>query len=167
MYEEAVKLYEELAEAAVASFLISTNSPVLQPVRIHFGAEENKGDLRKFRGEEDDDFQIIDYQAQKGSAPAMRRIGNLYYFGLRGVRRNNTKALYWLLKAAEKEEPEAMELLGEIYARGAGVEKNYTKAMEWLMRAAHQGHNSAYNGIGYMFVKGYGVKKNYTTVSSF
>lgn len=167
MYEKAVKLYEELAEAAVASFLISTTSPVLEPVRIHYGAEENKWGLRKSRGEEDDDFQIIEFQAQKGSAPAMRRIGNIFYFGLRGVRRNNTKALTWFSRAAEKGEPESMELLGEMYARGAGVEKNYTTAMEWLIRAARQGHISAYNGIGYLYVKGYGVKKDYTKVSRF
>ncbi|XP_078445074.1 HCP-like superfamily protein isoform X4 [Wolffia australiana] len=162
MYEEAVKLYEELAEAAVASFLISTTSSVLEPVRIHLGSEENKGGLRKSRGEEDDDFQIVDYQAKMGSAPAMRRLGNLYYFGLRGVRRDKAKALIYLLGAAESGEPESMELLGEIYARGAGVEKNYTKAYEWLKLSAQKGHYSAYNGLGYMYFKGYGVKRNYT-----
>jgi SEL1 protein len=59
-----------------------------------------------------------------------------------------------------------MELLGEIYARGAGVERNYTKALEWLTLAAKQQLYSAYNGMGYLYVKGYGVeKKNYTKVS--
>ncbi|CAA7398196.1 unnamed protein product [Spirodela intermedia] len=167
MYEKAVKLYEELAEAAVAGFLISTTSPVLEPVRIHYGAEENKRGLRKSRGEEDDDFHIIEFQAQKGSVLAMLRIGNLYYFGLRGVRRNNSNALYWFTRAAEKGEPESMELLGEIYARGAGVEKDYTRAMEWLVRAARLGHFSAYNGIGYLYVKGYGVKKDYTKAKEY
>ena len=58
-----------------------------------------------------------------------------------------------------------MELLGEIYARGAGVERNYTKALEWLTLAAKEGLYSAFNGIGYLYVKGYGVeKKNYTKV---
>lgn len=165
MYEKAVRLYSELAEVAVTSFLISKDSPVLEPVRIHNGAEENKEALRKSRGEEDEDFQILEYQAQKGNAAAMYKIGLFYYFGLRGLRRDHTKAFLWFLKAVEKGEPRSMELLGEIYARGAGVERNYTKALEWLTLASKQQLYSAYNGMGYLYVKGYGVeKRNYTKV---
>lgn len=164
MYDKAVELYAELAEIAVNSFLISKDSPVIEPVRLHNGAEENKEALRKSRGEEDEDFQILEYQAQKGNAAAMYKIGIFYYFGLRGLRRDRAKALLWFLKAVEKGEPRSMELLGEIYARGAGVERNYTKALEWLTLAS-QRLPSAYNGMGYLYVKGYGVeKKNYTKV---
>lgn len=167
MHEKAVKLYAELAEVAVNSFLISKDSPVIEPVRIHTGAEENKEALRKSRGEDDEDFQILEYQAQKGNAGAMYKIGIFYYFGLRGVRRDHPKALRWFSKAVEKGEPRSMELLGEIYARGAGVERNYTKALEWLTLASRQQLYSAYNGMGYLYVKGYGVeKKNYTKVLS-
>ncbi|KAI3976962.1 hypothetical protein MKX01_008820 [Papaver californicum] len=162
MHKEAVKLYAELAEAAVSSFLISKD-PVIEPVRIHTGAEENKESLRKSRGEDDEDFQISEYQAQKGSAGAMYKIGIYYYFGLRGVRRDHVKALSWFLKAVEKGEPRSMELLGEIYARGAGVERNYTKALEWLTLASKQQHFSAYNGMGYLYVKGYGVEEKNNT----
>lgn len=166
MYSKAVNLYAELAEIAVNSFMISKESPVIEPIRIHNGAEENKEALRKSRGEEDEDFQILEYQAQKGNAAAMYKIGLFYYFGLRGLRRDHGKALMWFLKAVEKGEPRSMELLGEIYARGAGVERNYTKALEWLKLASKQGLHSAYNGMGYLYVKGYGVeKKNYSRVS--
>ncbi|XP_043696360.1 ERAD-associated E3 ubiquitin-protein ligase component HRD3A-like [Telopea speciosissima] len=168
MYDKAVKLYAELAEAAVSSFLISRDSPVIEHVRLHNGAEENKEALRKLRGEEDEDFQITEYQALKGNAGAMHKIGFIYYFGLRGVRRDHAKALSWFLKAVEKGEPRSMELLGEIYARGAGVERNYTKALEWLTLASKQQHFSAYNGMGYLYVKGYGVeKKNYTKAKEY
>lgn len=168
MYEKAVKLYAELAEVAVNSFLISKESPVIEPVRIHTGAEENKEALRKSQGEEDEDFQFLEYQAQKGNAGAMYKIGLFYYFGLRGLRRDHGKALAWFSKAVEKGEPRSMELLGEIYARGAGVERNYTKALEWLTLASKQQLYSAYNGMGYLYVKGYGVEqKNYTKVSYF
>ncbi|XP_057952673.1 ERAD-associated E3 ubiquitin-protein ligase component HRD3A-like [Malania oleifera] len=168
MHEKAVKLYAELAEAAVNSFLISKDSPVIEPIRIHNGAEENKEALRKSRGEEDEDFQILEYQAQKGNAGAMYRIGIFYYFGLRGLRRDHAKALSWFLKAVDKGEPRSMELLGEIYARGAGVERNYTKALEWLKLASRQQLYSAYNGMGYLYVKGYGVeRKNYTKAKEY
>ncbi|KAF5734566.1 hypothetical protein HS088_TW15G00058 [Tripterygium wilfordii] len=168
MQETAVKLYAELAEVAVNSFFISKDSPVIEQVRIHTGAEENKEALRKSRGEENEDFQILEYQAQKGNAGAMYKIGLFYYFGLRGLRRDHTKALSWFLKAVDKGEPRSMELLGEIYARGAGVERNYTKALEWLTLASKQQLYSAYNGMGYLYVKGYGVeKKNYTKAKEY
>lgn len=168
MYEKAVKLYAELAETAVASFMISKEPPVIEPIRIHTGAEENKDALRKSRGEDDEDFQITEYQAQKGNAAAMYKIGVYYYFGWRGVRRDHGKALSWFLKAVEKGEPRSLELLGEIYAKGAGVERNYTKALEWLTLASRQQHFSAYNGLGYLYVKGYGVeKKNFTKAKEY
>ncbi|KAJ8753695.1 hypothetical protein K2173_026371 [Erythroxylum novogranatense] len=168
MHEQAVKLYAELAEVAVNSFLISKDSPVIEPVRIHNGAEENKDALRKSRGEEDEDFQIFEYQAQKGNAAAMHKIGLFYYFGLRGLRRDHAKALTWFSKAVERGEPRSMELLGEIYARGAGVERNYTRALEWLTLASKQQLYSAYNGMGYLYVKGYGVeKRNYTKAKEY
>lgn len=163
MFDKAVKVYAELAEAAVASFLISKDPPVIESVRIHSGTEENKEALRKSRGEEDEDFQITEYQAQKGNAVAMYGIGVLYYYGLRGIRRDHKKALSWFSKAVAKGEPRAMEFLGEIYARGAGVQRNYTRALEWLTLASRQRHYSAYNGLGYLYVKGYGVEKKNLT----
>ncbi|KAI7751303.1 hypothetical protein M8C21_002863 [Ambrosia artemisiifolia] len=168
LYEKAVVLYAELAETAVNSFLISKDSPVIEPVRIHNGAEENKDALRKSKGEDDEDFLILEYQAQKGNAVAMYKIGIFYYFGLRGVRRDHAKALSWFSKAVDKGEPRSMELLGEIYARGAGVKRNYTKALEWLTLASKQQLYSAYNGMGYLYVKGYGVEqKNYTKAKEY
>ncbi|CAH9106876.1 unnamed protein product [Cuscuta europaea] len=167
MHDKAVTLYAELAEVAINSFLISKDSPVIEPVRIHSGSEENKEALRKSRGEEDENFQILEYQAQKGNAGAMYRIGIFYYFGLRGVRCDHAKALSWFLKAVDKGEAGSMELLGEIYVRGAGVERNYTKALEWLSLASKQQLYSAYNGMGYLYVKGYGVEKNYTQAKEY
>ncbi|XP_076882227.1 ERAD-associated E3 ubiquitin-protein ligase component HRD3A-like [Bidens hawaiensis] len=168
LHEKAVVMYAELAETAVNSFLISKDSPVIEPVRIHNGAEENNDALRKSRGEEDEDFQILEYQAQKGNAAAMYKIGIFYYFGLRGVRRDHSKAFSWFSKAVEKGEPRSMELLGEIYARGDGVKRNYTTALEWLTLASKHQLYSAYNGMGYLYVKGYGVEqKNYTKAKEY
>ncbi|KAF7813515.1 ERAD-associated E3 ubiquitin-protein ligase component HRD3A-like [Senna tora] len=167
MPENAVEFYADLAEVAVNSFLISKDSPDIELVRIHSGAEENKEALRKSRGEEDEDFQILEYQGQKGNAGAMYKIGLFYYFGLRGLRRDHAKAFSWFSKAVEKGEARSMELLGEIYARGAGVERNYTKALEWFTLASKHQLYSAYNGMGYLYVKGYGVEKNYTKAKEY
>ncbi|KAF2298424.1 hypothetical protein GH714_023543 [Hevea brasiliensis] len=105
--------------------------------------------------------------AQKGNAEAMYKIGQFYYFGLRGLRRDQAKALSWFSEAVKKGEPRSMELLGEIYARGAGVERNYTKAIGCFKLASEQQLYSAYNGMGYLFVKGYGVEMNYTKAKEY
>jgi SEL1 protein len=86
MYEKAVVLYAELAEAALTGFLMSKEPQVMEAVRLHSGTEENWEALRKSRGEDDEDFQITEYQAQRGNAPAMYKLGLLYYYGLRGLR---------------------------------------------------------------------------------
>ncbi|GKB79741.1 ERAD-associated E3 ubiquitin-protein ligase component HRD3A-like protein [Tanacetum coccineum] len=67
----------------------------------------------KSRGEEDEDFQILEYQAQKGNTVVMHKIG-ISYDGLRGVNCGHAKALSWFSKAEDKGEPRSLELLGEI-----------------------------------------------------
>ncbi|CAA3003413.1 ERAD-associated E3 ubiquitin-protein ligase component HRD3A-like isoform X2 [Olea europaea var. sylvestris] len=166
MHDKAVNLYAELAEVAVNSFPILKDS-LIETIRIHDGPEENKEALRKSKGEEDEDFQILEYQARKGDAEAMYQVGIFYYFGLRGVRSDHAKALRWFLKAVQKGEPRSMELLGEIYTSGVGFYKNYTKALEWLTLASERKLYSAYNGMGYLYVKGYGVEKNYTKAKEY
>nr|GMD12015.1 ERAD-associated E3 ubiquitin-protein ligase component HRD3A [Ipomoea batatas] len=153
MHDKAVTLYAELAEVAINSFLISKDSPVIEPVRIHTGTEENKDALRKSRGEEDEDFQILEYQAQKGNAGAMYKIGIFYYFGLRGVRRDHVKALSWFLKAAYNG-------MGYLYVKGFGVEKNYTQAKEYFEKAADNDEPGGFYNLGVMYLKGIGVKRD-------
>ncbi|KAL5223393.1 hypothetical protein ABZP36_028106 [Zizania latifolia] len=105
--------------------------------------------LCKSGGEDDEDFQITEYQAQRGNTIAMHKLELLYYYGLRGVSRDYGMAYHWFLKAVEKGDTRAMELLGEICVKGAGVERNYTESYKWLTLAAKQQQYSAYNGLGY------------------
>jgi hypothetical protein len=62
MHEEAVVLYAKLAAVAMASFISSKDTPLMEPVRLNDGFEESRDALKKFRGEEDDDFQFLEYQ---------------------------------------------------------------------------------------------------------
>jgi SEL1 protein len=61
-FEKAVKLYSELAATTMASFVSSREGPLLESVRLNYGLEESKDVLKRFRGEEDDDFQFLEYQ---------------------------------------------------------------------------------------------------------
>ena len=55
-------LYVDLATTAVASFVSSEDTPLMALVRLNDGFEESKEALTKFRGEDDDDFQFLEYQ---------------------------------------------------------------------------------------------------------
>lgn len=55
-------LYADLAATAMASFISSKDTPLMEPVRLNDGFEESKEALKKFRGEDDDDFQFLEYQ---------------------------------------------------------------------------------------------------------
>lgn len=57
-----MKLYSELAAITMASFVSSREGPLLEYVRLNYGLEESKDVLKRFRGEEDDDFQFLEYQ---------------------------------------------------------------------------------------------------------
>lgn len=66
MHEEAVVLYAELAAVAMASFISSKDTPLMEPVRLNDGFEESRDALKKFRGE-NDDFQFLEYQVWSAS----------------------------------------------------------------------------------------------------
>ena len=69
------------------------------------------------------------------------------------------RRLYTL--ATEKEDPEAMYLLGTLFDQGVGVSQNYEKAFDWYERAAARGHAEAMNCLGVFYTLGDGVPKNY------
>lgn len=151
--------------AAIESFPLWTEPPLIDFVRIHDRGEENRSELRRSMGEMSAEIQIMECQARSGNSIAMSGMGSVYYYGLRGLRRDHVKALYWFSKAVEKREPRAIELLAEMYASGAGVERNYAKAFELLSMLDE--NYSAFVGLGYLDFNGYGVEKNFTMVRSF
>ena len=70
-------------------------------------------------------------------------------------------ALKWYKKAAKKNSPETMSLVGDIYYIGEkGIEQSYTKAFEWYSRAADCDYNMAKIKMTLMLYRGRGVKKD-------
>ncbi|PWA45150.1 Sel1-like protein [Artemisia annua] len=127
---------EDFDHASQKIECVKKQNHLLKVLKFLIGGEENKEALRKSTGDEYKDFQIVEYQAQKGNTVAMYKIG-ISYYGLRGVSREHAKALSWFSKAVDKGEPRSLELLGKIYARDAAVTPNYTKAFE----CKHQNNN--------------------------
>jgi hypothetical protein len=61
---------------------------------------------------------------------------------------------------AEKGDPRAQYLLGDLYAEGKGVERNDTAAFMWYQRAANQGEPRAQYNLGASYAEGSGVRKS-------
>lgn len=84
--------------------------------------------------------------AKQGDAEAQAEAAERYFCGLDygyDIERDPAQFLYWAHKAAEKNHPEGMCLIGEAYEDGCGVEKNEEKAIMWLTRAAEAGSVNA------------------------
>lgn len=62
--------------------------------------------------------------------------------------------------AAEQDDKNAQNYLGEIYEKGLGTKPDYTTAAKWYQRAAEQGHTSAQVNLGKLFELGLGVSKD-------
>lgn len=91
---------------------------------------------------------------------AMSTLGIFYFFGQIDGSRDYKTAFYWFKKGAEKNHPECMFYLGEMYYSGLSVKTDYVSAMKWYKKAANLGHNKAMLAIGTMYQLGDSVAKS-------
>lgn len=95
--------------------------------------------------------------ANKGNAEAQRWLGNYYWLGKGGLKKDQHEALKWYQKAADQNDPEGQCGLGMCYKLGGGTQPNYIKARQWFEQAAQQNHSKAQFELGAMYEKGLGV----------
>ena len=70
-------------------------------------------------------------------------------------------ALRWFVQAANKGDPAAQNMIGEMYGRGEGVGQNDAEALRWFTLAAEQKNHEAETNLGITYREGYGVTRNY------
>ena len=106
--------------------------------------------------------------AALGYAPAMSRIGDLYYNG-DGLVQDDELALQWYEKAARQDFHMAMMQAGRMYYLGRGTEQNFARAMELFYAVATVRENFfmvwRYNSlarqyVGQMYERGEGVPQD-------
>lgn len=73
-------------------------------------------------------------------------------------RANYGTALKIWLPAANKNDVNAMNYVGEIYEKGLGVAPDYALAKSWYEKAAAKGNSSAMINLGSMYERGQGVE---------
>jgi TPR repeat protein len=84
---------------------------------------------------EDENFDKIVMQAEKGNVSAQFILGIMYFKG-QGASQDYNEAFKWFQKAAEQGLPEAQYNIGEMYYQGKGVSLNYVEAHKWFNKAA-------------------------------
>ena len=95
-----------------------------------------------------EDIETLITNANKGDSHAMAELGMAYYTGS-AIKRNYSKALSWLLKAADAGETECYYTIGTIYEKGGDdVSKDMNEAMSWYNKAAENGDEDAKIKLG-------------------
>jgi len=77
-------------------------------------------------------------------------MGNLHFWGARGVQRNAARALDYFRRAAAAGQASAHANIGEMYARGLGVPQDPEAALKHFKAAVDSGNTAALNGMGYI-----------------
>ncbi len=99
--------------------------------------------------------------ANLGYAPAQVDLGQIYYYGLAGMRDDN-QAVFWFQKAAEQGDAKGQYLLGRMYTEGkGGLQESESQALIWYEKAAAQGYDPAQYYLAILYLAGIdGIEKD-------
>ena len=150
-------VYSTAKEAAV-EFHVKGGEPIAERDRIDDLTERTvfKGNL----GDEDELIQHQIIKAKEGDIAAILAMGDLYYYGARGMPRDQILARQYFSDAASRGSLEGICGLAGMQLKGEGGEQNLTSAIKLYESAASQGSIRALNGLGYLYFFGNDIEKN-------
>lgn len=92
--------------------------------------------------------------ANLGYAPAQIDLGQIYYYGLAGVR-DDYQAVAWFRKAAMQGNAKGQYLLGKMYTEGkGGLKESEKEAAVWYLKSAEQGYDPAQYYLAILYLAG-------------
>jgi hypothetical protein len=95
----------------------------------------------------------------------MLSVGDMYYYGARGLQRDQTRALHYYNMAADAGSAAGLCGTAGMLLKGEGTEKNVTRAIELYESAAEMGAIRALNGLGFAYFYGEEVSQNQVFLS--
>lgn len=117
-------------------------------------------------GHDDALIQAQILRAEAGDIAALMATGDLYYYGARGLPRDQPRALDYFTRAEGLGSTEAKCAMANMYLKGEGTTpantKNVTRAIALYEEAAALGSIRGLNGLGYIYFYGQEVPKNET-----
>jgi len=124
----------------------------------HAGLEE--GIKAANEGQFEEALKEFNYLADKGFAPGIYELGQLYENG-HGVTRNYRKAADLYQQAVKKSHVDSMFALAVLYDEGKGVKLDKQMAVSLFKQAAEKNLPAAQFNLGVMYSNGDGVKLDY------
>ena len=110
------------------------------------------------------EFKLTKLRSELEDPSDYLKLARLYENGT-GVSQNDSEALEWYRKAAEKGNAEAQLELGKRYFDGRSVSVNASEAVEWYRKAADKGNTEAQLELGDRYFEGRGVEQKYSTAA--
>eukprot|EP00753_Platysulcus_tardus_P010887 PLAT3130.2.p1 GENE.PLAT3130.2~~PLAT3130.2.p1 ORF type:complete len:1075 (-),score=412.43 PLAT3130.2:1698-4922(-) len=159
--ETAAFYMMEAARAAGVFFHTPGQQPLHEYNRLSARTEWTHADGQKGLNDEQIQYQVM--RAEEGHLPSIMAMADLYYYGNRGLPRDQAAAYDYFRRAADMGHPPAQTAVGNLLLKGEGVAQNSTAALEWYEKAAETGQVRALNGLGFAYYFGNGVPQNYTT----
>lgn len=109
------------------------------------------------RGGEDERLVYQQLRAEEGDIASMIGLGSIYYYGARGMARDQVQAFRWFERAARLGDPVGQAAAADLLMKGEGIVKNATEAVVWYQKAADQGSIRGLNGLGFANYRGIGI----------
>ncbi|MFY9853889.1 MAG: tetratricopeptide repeat protein [Terracidiphilus sp.] len=106
------------------------------------------------------ELSALEQEAARGDAAAQCGLGLIYAEG-QGVPQDDTKATFWVRKAAEQGDANAQYRLAGLYYNGQGVPQDDTQAVFWYRKGVEQDDTEAQDALGDMYDSGRGVSRDY------
>ena len=97
---------------------------------------------------------------EKPSSQMLFELGEDYYNGRNGKKKNYNKAVEYYRQAAQEGHATAQGRLGYCYIYGHGVNKDNNQAYNWFCKSEAQGDAVGKCGLGYCYLLGLGVSKD-------
>ena len=156
------------ARQASIDFHTQGSQPILQSDRIDDFTETRV--IIGNKGDEDELIRLQLLRGKEGHLPSILASADLFYYGARGVVRDQTIARDLYLSAARLGSLDGMVAAAGMYLKGEGDDrgqKNISQALVLYEEAAEKGNLRALNGLGYIYFYGNQVEKNESLAFSF
>lgn len=97
--------------------------------------------------------------AHADNVHAQARLGALYINGSLG-KIDLSQGLYWLLRAANQNHPQAQYLVAKAYQAGEGLPQDDSQALFWLIKSSEANYAKAQIQLGLCYLIGRGITRN-------
>jgi len=140
---------------------MSGQPPASDQAPTNTGMPTNEAGMAVNQATLHNNFLIAQIQAKAGEPNAQLQLAQFYIEG-KGTGKNDSRANYWLDKAARQGLRDAQVLLADRYYAGTGTPRPFlAHALKWYIKAGKQGDAHAEAMVGKMYYHGQGTDRDY------